>query len=254
MLGSARRRLATTFSLGGWLPVVHRASGRGRRVALTFDDGPTPETTPALLALLRQAGAQAAFFICGERAAAHPDLVAAIVADGHPVYAHGYAHVRLDRLSEAAALQEIARTEVLLCRFRPTPSPSLVRMPYGSGHRDVRMHRLMRRWHPDCRIAHWRYNFEDFRLAEDCDSPDELAARCRAAVRTALASRHFIGSAVLLHECPIGAGGRFVGRIAELLIDDLLAAMAQEGIAPASLDLSLPRSPIHRCIRTVAMA
>ena len=253
MLGSARRRLATTFSLGGWLPIVHRAAGSGRRVALTFDDGPTPEATPVILDLLGQHGARATFFLCGARAAAHPELTAAIVAQGHPVYAHGFSHVRIDRLGEAEAIGEIARTEAVLCRFRPTPTPYLLRLPYGSGHRDIRVHRLMRRWRGDCQIAHWGYNFEDFRLAEDCATDAQLAAQCQAAVRKALASRRFEGSVALLHDNPFGAAGPLAPKIAGLLLGELLAATARERIVLTGPDAFARHSILRRCIRTVAV-
>jgi len=61
-------------------------------IALTFDDGPHPELTPAVLDLLDQAGAQATFFLIGERAEAHPAVVAAIRQRGHGVENHTYSH------------------------------------------------------------------------------------------------------------------------------------------------------------------
>ena len=60
-------------------------------VALSFDDGPNPTHTPEVLALLPHYGAHATFFLIGSRAAAHPELVAAIKADGHEVGNH-YLH------------------------------------------------------------------------------------------------------------------------------------------------------------------
>jgi peptidoglycan/xylan/chitin deacetylase (PgdA/CDA1 family) len=64
----------------------------GDRVALTFDDGPDPEVTPAILELLEAHGATATFFVVGERAAAQPDLVAEIVGRGHRVGNHTFDH------------------------------------------------------------------------------------------------------------------------------------------------------------------
>lgn len=66
-------------------------------VALTFDDGPHPETTPALLAALDDA--PATFFLQGSRAADHPDLVRAIAAAGHTIGNHSWTHPRLPSLS-----------------------------------------------------------------------------------------------------------------------------------------------------------
>jgi peptidoglycan/xylan/chitin deacetylase (PgdA/CDA1 family) len=61
---------------------------------LTFDDGPDPRTTPALLDLLAARDAQATFFPIAPRAAQHPHLVARMLADGHAVGVHCHEHVR----------------------------------------------------------------------------------------------------------------------------------------------------------------
>jgi peptidoglycan/xylan/chitin deacetylase (PgdA/CDA1 family) len=63
-----------------------------RQVALTFDDGPDPETTPRVLDLLDAAGVRASFFCIGHRARAHPALVREIVARGHRVENHSDTH------------------------------------------------------------------------------------------------------------------------------------------------------------------
>src|SRR5215218_6611139 len=67
--------------------VVHRGT-RLPRVALTVDDGPAPETTPQLLRVLSRHGARATFFLVGERASRHRDLVAGIAAAGHELGNH----------------------------------------------------------------------------------------------------------------------------------------------------------------------
>jgi peptidoglycan/xylan/chitin deacetylase (PgdA/CDA1 family) len=61
-------------------------------VALTFDDGPDPEQTPALLDELKRLGVVATFFLVGERARAHPLIVQRIIADGHAVGSHSDSH------------------------------------------------------------------------------------------------------------------------------------------------------------------
>lgn len=62
------------------------------QVALTFDDGPDPETTPEVLRILEEHGARATFFCIGERALAHPHIARAIAAAGHRVENHSYRH------------------------------------------------------------------------------------------------------------------------------------------------------------------
>jgi peptidoglycan/xylan/chitin deacetylase (PgdA/CDA1 family) len=98
-------------------------------VALTFDDGPSPETTPALLAAL--GGTRATFFLWGEHAAAHPDLVRAIAAAGHAIGNHTWTHPQLTTLADDAARdQEVRRTQDLLTRLTGI-RPDLFRPPYG---------------------------------------------------------------------------------------------------------------------------
>ena len=62
------------------------------RIVLTIDDGPEPQVTPRVLDLLAAHGAHATFFLVGARAAAHPDLVRRIAAEGHGIENHSYAH------------------------------------------------------------------------------------------------------------------------------------------------------------------
>ncbi|MDL5160348.1 polysaccharide deacetylase family protein [Actinomycetospora termitidis] len=68
--------------------VLFSVPTRTPRFAPTFDDGPDPATTPALLDVLARHGARGTFFLIGERAAAHPGLVARIAAEGHEIGNH----------------------------------------------------------------------------------------------------------------------------------------------------------------------
>ncbi len=103
-------------------------------VALTFDDGPYPSTTPALLAAL--GGARATFFLWGEHAAAHPDLVRAIAAAGHAIGNHTWTHPRLTTLDAASRDREVRRTQDLLAALTGV-RPVLFRPPYGDTGPDV---------------------------------------------------------------------------------------------------------------------
>jgi peptidoglycan-N-acetylglucosamine deacetylase len=78
-------------------------------VALTFDDGPHPEGTPAVLESLARAGAHATFFLVGEQVERRPALAAEIVAAGHLVGLHGYRHHLQLRLSAAQVTDDLAR-------------------------------------------------------------------------------------------------------------------------------------------------
>jgi peptidoglycan/xylan/chitin deacetylase (PgdA/CDA1 family) len=121
----------------GWgaqcaLPLVGVFRGRpGRRqVSLTFDDGPDPEATPRLLRLLAARGARATFFLIGERAARHPDLVRAIQAEGHEVGNHSWHHRNAWFLGPRATATEIVGGARVLADLTGEP-PRLYRPPWG---------------------------------------------------------------------------------------------------------------------------
>lgn len=90
----------------------YRAGGAGfapKQIALTFDDGPDPETTPRVLAILDQHCIKATFFLVGLYAEKRPDLVRLIAAHGHTIGTHSFTHPNLRHLSYAAAEREITR-------------------------------------------------------------------------------------------------------------------------------------------------
>jgi peptidoglycan/xylan/chitin deacetylase (PgdA/CDA1 family) len=107
----------------------NRAEER-KRIALTFDDGPHPEYTVQLLDGLKERGVQATFFVTGEHASLHPDIIQRMHEEGHLIGNHTYNHVKLQNdnrleykkelLMTNAVLQEITGEEVLY-----------VRPPYG---------------------------------------------------------------------------------------------------------------------------
>jgi peptidoglycan/xylan/chitin deacetylase (PgdA/CDA1 family) len=78
-------------------------------VVLTFDDGPHPDGTPAVLEELARAGARATFFLVGEQVERRPAVAASIVSAGHLVALHGYRHRLQLRLSNAAVADDLAR-------------------------------------------------------------------------------------------------------------------------------------------------
>ncbi len=77
---------------GPCLSQLTQAEGAEGRVALTFDDGPDPEVTPAVLDILEERGVTATFFPIGRRAADHPSLVEKITAAGHTLGNHSWSH------------------------------------------------------------------------------------------------------------------------------------------------------------------
>src|SRR5213596_630283 len=118
--------IASSVSEG--LGITRTVDGDG--VALTFDDGPHPQGTPAVMEALAAAGATATFFLVGEQVERRPALVGEIVAAGHGVALHGHRHRNLLRVAPRALAADLARgaaviegaTGVAVARYRP---------PYG---------------------------------------------------------------------------------------------------------------------------
>ncbi len=134
---NARYRLATVVAPGvraRLQPITTRLVGSvvgvmtsQRVVALTFDDGPHPETTPALLDTLQRHGARATFFMLADRALLYPTIVREVEERGHEVALHGRRHVSLTHASRRVACDVIwggkrelgAITSKRLRLFRP---------------------------------------------------------------------------------------------------------------------------------------
>jgi peptidoglycan/xylan/chitin deacetylase (PgdA/CDA1 family) len=129
---------------GSASPVVIAVPTDGPWTSLTVDDGPHPATTPALLEVLARHGARATFFLIGERAVAHPSLVADIVDAGHELGNHLWSDRPSVRLPAATFRDELARTGEQLARhsrvswWRPGSgmfTRAMVREAEAQGHR-----------------------------------------------------------------------------------------------------------------------
>src|SRR5262249_23719318 len=101
-----------------------------RALALTFDDGPNPATTPALLDLLDRYDARATFFLIGRYVRACPDLAAEIARRGHLLGNHTDTHPNLLWLSTSQIFDEFARCALSILRATGQ-RPTLMRPPYG---------------------------------------------------------------------------------------------------------------------------
>jgi peptidoglycan/xylan/chitin deacetylase (PgdA/CDA1 family) len=149
-------------------------------VALTFDDGPNPKTTPEILKILRKEKVKATFFMLGKSIAMDQSIARAVVAGGHEVGTHTYDHKNLSLMNPAAALQEVttaaddmyAATGVL---------PTLLRPPYGA----VNMTHDNRIPLPSIQ---WSVDSEDWRV----HAPAPIIARVTATARP--------GSIILMHD------------------------------------------------------
>lgn len=138
LFGVVTVTLLVVIGLGVFIPqlqlfgpyVCVGQSGK-RQVALTFDDGPDPRSTPALLELLRIAQVPAAFFCIGRQVAAHPALTAQIVQDGHLLANHTYTHSKTTNLFSMGRLRaELAQTQTAITAATGT-TPGYFRPPMG---------------------------------------------------------------------------------------------------------------------------
>ena len=108
--------------VGFFLPIISRARTKTAGIALTFDDGPSPSSTPILLDLLARHHLQATFFVVGEKAGQHPELIAAILAQGHTIGNHSWRHDYFLMLRTPKVLKaDIRHTQDILKKCGITP-------------------------------------------------------------------------------------------------------------------------------------
>jgi peptidoglycan-N-acetylglucosamine deacetylase len=103
----------------------------GPYIAMTFDDGPEPKLTPKLLDLLAAHHIKATFFVIGENAAAHPDVLARTAREGHEIGNHSWSHPNLGKMSDENVRRQLRQTEDAIKQAIGT-RPKLMRPPYGS--------------------------------------------------------------------------------------------------------------------------
>lgn len=171
-------------------------------VALTFDDGPDPEHTATILAILDHYQVPASFFVIGEKVERHPDLLHAIRASGlHLVGSHTWTHPNFHDLPSAEQEMELARgIDVLL----PDPSPLVFRYPYGNSSCFANDYLHSRGvavvgWHVDsCDWAFDRTGTVDPKEALSCGVGSEYRGDFVGHIASSVRARR--GGIILLHE------------------------------------------------------
>lgn len=223
LIGHVPWMLSTLWpSFDGFGEVVRELHGADgpREVWLTIDDGPHPEDTPVVLDLLDAFGARATFFFIGERAAAHPELVQAVLDRGHEVANHTWSHPQYTfwAFGPRAVERELLRCAETLGAIGPTTD--WVRAP--AGFKSPWMQHVAERM--DLRVAAWSVRGRDG-TSRDVEA---IGRRLRAGVRP--------GAIVLMHESFALPDGR---RLAPLVLRSLLEHLRDEGY-----DCVLPRSSV----------
>ena len=103
----------------------------GPFIALTFDDGPSATLTPKLLDLLAARHLKATFFVVGQNAADHPEILKRAVREGHEIANHSWSHPNLGKMSDEAVRRELQKTDDAIAAAIGK-RPTLMRPPYGS--------------------------------------------------------------------------------------------------------------------------
>jgi peptidoglycan/xylan/chitin deacetylase (PgdA/CDA1 family) len=200
--------------------VLPRLCGRSstEQVALTFDDGPDPQSTPQFLDALGTHGVRATFFVLGTQLAAHPELGRRIVDEGHELAVHGWSHRPLLLRGPRATAIDLRRARDLVAsvggsvpRFWRPPNG----IPSGSGLLAARRLGL--------RPVLWTADGRDWRADASGDSvADEIVPRLQP------------GAVVLLHDSDVtSAPGAWRSALAAL--PRLLAVCAQRQLAVGPL-------------------
>ncbi len=133
-------------------------------IALTFDDGPHPEHTPRLLDLLGASGAKGTFFVIGEKALQHPNLVRRIADEGHEIGNHTWTHSEPSQTSASRFLTEVAQTRQMIQNLTGRDC-RLMRPPKGA----LSVGKLLGLWRQRQTIALWNSDPKDFAMTDDAE-------------------------------------------------------------------------------------
>lgn len=107
------------------------SAGSKGKIAITFDDGPHPRYTEQLLDGLKARGVKATFFVTGEHASIHPEIIKRIKEEGHLIGNHTYKHTQLQTSNREAFKQELLQTNEIIKEITGEQT-SYVRPPYGT--------------------------------------------------------------------------------------------------------------------------
>jgi peptidoglycan-N-acetylglucosamine deacetylase len=193
---------------------VEDRSSLASGVALTFDDGPHPQGTPAVLELLAEAGARATFFLVGEQVRARPALAAEILAAGHEIALHCDRHRNLLRVTPRGTLLDLQRALDAIGSATGA-APRLYRPPYGVFNATALYDARRRGW----RSLLWTRWGKDW---ESRARPEEIAAQ--------LTDGLVAGDVLLLHDADFYAAPESWRRTAGAL-PRVLEAVGERGLA-----------------------
>jgi len=195
------------------LGIVRRIDLGSNAVGLTFDDGPHRDGTPAVLAALDAAGAQATFFVVGEQIRREPQIVREIAAAGHRLAVHGDRHRALTAVPPTRLRADLDRCAELIGELT-SQVPDRYRPPYGIFSPAGLLESRSRGWTP----LLWSAWGRDWRASATPDSIARLVTRSLHA-----------GDVVLLHDADHYSSPGSWRRTADAL-PRILDALADRGL------------------------
>jgi uncharacterized protein (TIRG00374 family) len=187
-------------------------------IAITFDDGPSPEWTPGVLDALRDAGVRATFFTLGRQVRAHPDIARRIVDEGHELASHGDDHSLLVFAGPRAIAHQFRAAESALADAVDGKASKLFRAPHG--YRNPFVSAIAGQ--EGYRMVGWHGAVFDTARP----GVDAIVARCRDVLRP--------GAILLLHDGDgSGQGGDRGQTVAA--VPHILATAREQGLEPVTV-------------------
>lgn len=157
--------------------LIWRVKTKDKKIYLTFDDGPIPEVTPAVLKILEETGWKATFFCVGENVEKYPELYQQIIDEGHDVGNHSFNHLKGFKSTNKAYVQNVQKTAQKV-------KSNLFRPPYGRMKNSQ-----IKSLKDDYTIVMWDLLTRDYNPRR---SPEKIMKRIKRRIRT--------GSIVVFHD------------------------------------------------------
>jgi peptidoglycan-N-acetylglucosamine deacetylase len=190
----------------------------GSVVFLTFDDGPSPNATPRIIELLKKTKATATFFVLGKNVERYPEIVESIVANGHELGEHSFAHLHAWRSGPIKTLKDLVRGGRSLAALSPDRrGAESFRPPFGK----LNGVSLLYIWMLNKKVAFWNVD------------PRDYCATSAQAVANHVIQRLRKGSVILLHD------GRYLDTdntgVTVDALEMILEACREKGLRVSSL-------------------